>query len=70
MDTYVYAMLMRPPQLGAMPTSGMVSCSCEPVVPPSGHHTWGWVKYNRKLTDKEVSDYELEFIKEGDYPNE
>jgi len=64
MDMYCYAMLMRPPQLGAMPTDGLVSVSCEPVVPPSGHHTWGWIKYNRPLTDKEISDYELEEIED------
>lgn len=62
---YRYAMLMRPPQLGACPMDGLVSCSCEEFVAPSGHHAWGWLRYNRQLTQKEVDDYELEAIPNG-----
>lgn len=60
MKSYRYATLMRPPQLGACPMDGMISCSCEEGYAPSGHHYWGWVKYNRPLSAKEIYDYELE----------
>ena len=62
--TYRYAMLMRPPQLGACPMEGLISVSCEEDIAPSGHHTWGWAKYNRKLSDKEIYDYELEELRD------
>lgn len=59
-ETFRYAMLLRPPGLGACPMEGLIRCSCEEGVAPSGHHTWGWCEYSRKLTDREVSDYEME----------
>ena len=66
--TYKYATLLRPPQLGACPMTDLISVSCEEGVAPSAHLIWGWVKYYRRLTDKEVSDYELEFVEEGVCP--
>lgn len=66
--TYKYAMLLRPPQLGACPMVGLIRCSCEEGVSPLGHHTWGWIEYNRKLSDNEIADYELEPLKEGVCP--
>ena len=65
MKTYRYATLMRPPELGACPMEGMVAFSWENGIAPSGHHYWGWCEYNRKLTDKEIIDYEMEEL-----PNE
>lgn len=62
---YRYAMLLRPPQPGACPMEGLISCSCEEFIAPSGHHAWGWVKYNRRLSPKEISGYDLEEL-----PNE
>ena len=60
MTVYRYVLLMRPPCLGAFPMNGMIRCSCEEGIAPSGHHYWGWCEYNRRLSDKEVYDYEME----------
>lgn len=62
MTYYHYATLMRPPQLGAVPTPGLVSVCCEEGAAPSGHFYYGWAKYTRELTAKEVHDYELECL--------
>lgn len=59
---YRYALLMRPPQLGALPIDGLLITSCEPVDTPSGHHSWGWAEYNRMLSPEEIVHYELEYI--------
>ena len=57
-----YALLMRPPMPGAMTKNGLLECRDIKGNTPSGHPAWGWAEYNRKLTDKEISDYELEYI--------
>ena len=63
-DLYRYHLLMRPPTPGSIPISGLVNCYDEEGIAPSGHHTWGWAEYNRKLSDQEVYNWELE---EDDY---
>lgn len=60
MKEYMYYCLMRPPTPGAISIRGLVECREEEGVSPSGHHTWGWAIYNRKLSEKEINDYELE----------
>lgn len=57
-----YALLMRPPMPGAMPREGLMECREISGTTPGGHHAWGWAEYNRRLTEKEISDYELEYI--------
>jgi len=57
---YRYATLMRPAGPGAVPRDGWVDTSFDEFTAPSGHHAWGWVEYDRRLTDKEINDYELE----------
>ncbi len=64
MKQYKYFFLMRPPVPGAMPIAGLIECHEEEETAPSGHHTWGWALYNRKLSDQEVCNWELE---EDDY---
>lgn len=64
MKQYKYFFLMRPPAPGAMPIAGLIECHEEEGTAPSGHHTWGWALYNRKLSDQEVCNWELE---EDDY---
>ena len=54
-----YATLMRPPGPGAVPREGWIDTSFDELTTPSGHHAWGWVEYNRKLTQKEIDDYEF-----------
>lgn len=60
MDLYRYDLLMRPPTPGAIPIAGLVECREEVGISPSGHHTWGYAIYNRKLSDQEVYNWELE----------
>ena len=57
---YRYANLMRPAGPGAVPRDGWIDTSFEELTTPSGHHAWGYVTYNRKLSAQEISDYELE----------
>ena len=57
---YRYALLMRPPAPGAYPRENL-NCVCFEEKPaPSGHHSWGWAEYSHPLTEKQISDYELE----------
>lgn len=61
-----YYMTQRPPMLGAMPKEGLVSWAyldtdgekkvfCEKI----GCEAYAKLNYSRKLTEQEVSDYEL-----------
>lgn len=62
---YRYGCLMRPPGPGAVPRDGFVKCGFEHDVDPDiGHHYWGWCDYERRLTDEEVSSYELYYLGE------
>ena len=60
---YVYYLPFRPPMPGAMPRSGLVSMEDfgDKRETPIGIDAWGKVIYNRKLTDDEVYDYELNY---------
>lgn len=60
MERYRYLLLMRPPTPGAIPIKGLLECREEEGTSPSGHHTWGWALYNRKLSDQEINNFELE----------
>lgn len=62
MKIYRYATLYREPGPGAIPREGLLECGYTRGTAPSGHHAWGWVDYNRQLTDKEIHDYELEYV--------
>jgi len=57
---YGYALLMRPPMPGSVPRDRLVSCSDVCGTAPSGHSTWGYAIYSRKLTAQEITHYELE----------
>lgn len=58
---YRYATLMRPAGLGAVPRDGLVACEDCYGYAPSGHQMYSIADYDRRLTDKEIADYELEF---------
>lgn len=58
---YRYASLMRPAGLGAVPRQGLIACEDCYGEAPSGHRMYSFADYDRPLTDKEISDYELEF---------
>lgn len=64
-----YAFLMRPPMPGAMPREGLIECKEIHGIAPSGHRAWGWADYSRRLTEKEVQDYELEYVSSYETPD-
>lgn len=53
-----YLFLYRPPMPGAMPREGLQEVGYDEET-MNGRHTWGWAVYNRRLTEKEINDYEL-----------
>lgn len=59
--TYKYYTVRRPPDIGTVPKDFIHIESYGEIkqLDKSGYHAWGEVEYNRKLTDKEVNDYEL-----------
>lgn len=59
---YRYATLMRPPTPGSIPKDGLLEVKDIEGVAPSGHRAHGWAEYDRKLTDAEINDYELEYV--------
>ena len=58
---YKYGMRLRGFSIGCQPMEGLraVHDGCHPKY-------WSVLIYNRKLTDKEVADYELDYIGETD----
>lgn len=58
---YRYYLPMRPPSLGTQPKYADRFCDYDgrKYVDGIGREAWGWVEYNRPLTAKEQSDYEL-----------
>lgn len=58
---YKYYTIIRPPDIGAVPPDfiDIKSYDILKQVLKDGTMAWGEVTYNRKLTDKEVRDYEL-----------
>ena len=57
-----YATLFRAPGPGAVPKDGLICCGYTRGTTPKGRLAWGWADYNRNLTEKEISDYELEYV--------
>lgn len=59
---YRYYCPMRPPMLGAIPKSGLVSVHCfdmREFTEAAGREVWGWAEYNRELSENDVYNYEL-----------
>ena len=59
---YIYYSTQRPVSLGTYPKKGMREIVnfderkfCEEI----GREAWGFLRYDRRLDDKEASDYEL-----------
>ena len=68
MIQYRYLCSQRPPMPGAIPTAGLVSIE-EPqdgidtaVVDGRTVNCWGYVVYNRPLSDQEAKNYELTYV--------
>lgn len=62
--TYRYYSIMRPVSIGTYPKSGAVSIfnfDAKQPVEEIGRSAWGYIDYDRKLTEKEAQDFELVF---------
>ena len=59
-NLHPYHCMMRPPAPGAIPRDGLKRAECREGKTISGHHYWGTAIYDRKLTEEEIRDYELE----------
>lgn len=56
-----YYLTQRPPGIGCQP-EGFIEVEWfvgRIFVPSIGREAWGYVEYDRKLTEKEITDYEL-----------
>lgn len=62
---YYYGMRLRGFSPGCQPMDGFVIC-CTNFVHSHGYHDV--LIYRRELTEDELRDYELDFIKEVEYP--
>jgi len=59
---YIYYMTQRPPMPGAMPTEGLKFIDENTqlrFIDEIGRDAYARLTYNRKLTEKEIKDYEL-----------
>lgn len=57
---FKYGMRLRGFSIGCQPMDGLLERQDD----PSGRY-YDILVYDRKLTDKELSDYELDYIREG-----
>lgn len=69
MTYFYYGMRLRGFSLGCQPMNGFVGCVDKDKADKkdwfcfNGNRTyWDIVSYNRKLTDKEMMDYELDYL--------
>ena len=56
-----YYLTQRPPGLGCQPNDfiGVEWFVGKIFVPVIGREAWGYVEYDRRLTEQEIRDYEL-----------
>ena len=54
-ETYTYEMLYRPPSIGTHPTNGLIGHR-------EGGKRWGYLEYDRELSNEEVYNFDLRFI--------
>ena len=59
--TYYYGMRLRPFSMGCQPMDGLIDV--KPETTTRGRHYWNILVYSRELTDKEISDYELDDLR-------
>ena len=57
-QTHRYYLMQRPPGPGCQPKEGIVNIDYT-TGRLDGHIVWGSADYNRKLTEREIADYEL-----------
>ena len=56
-----YYLTERPPMPGTIPRGciNIMDFGIKKYVQEIDREAWGWVEYERELTDKEISEYEL-----------
>ena len=59
---YKYGMRLRPFGIGCQPMNGLVGV--EDYSTAKGRSYWNILAYDRELTDRETTDYELDYIGE------
>ena len=68
MIQYEYLCYERPPMPGAVPSDGLVKVKTPPdgvdsiIIRGVTYNCWGYVFYDRALSDTELSDYALKFL--------
>lgn len=58
---WMYLCKERPPAPGSIPRAGLIEVSDERMW-CDGKLCWGWVQYNRELSENEIKDYELIYV--------
>ena len=59
---HIYYSILRPVGIGTYPKGGLVefgNYDTRIFVPAISRMAWGWLEYDRQLTDKEKSQYDL-----------
>ena len=59
---YKYFFLFRPVSIGTFPKEGLVdfkNYDKRRYVPEIDHNAWGYLLYDRKLTEKEIHSYDF-----------
>lgn len=57
-----YYSILRPVSIGTYPKPGMVgfeNYDRRQYVPSIGREAWGWLEYDRELTEREQASYDL-----------
>ena len=62
MKQYYYFLRMRPPEPGAVPREGLISCTDREIW-YDGIRYWGEAIYSRELSREECNHYDLELHK-------
>ena len=57
--TYRYYLTQRPPSPGAIPSGSINTVSFDDKQDVDGLEAWGYVEYDKPLTENQISDYEL-----------
>ena len=60
---YVYGMRLRPFSIGCQPKEGFVERR-DSSTAWYGKEYWDYIVYDRELTDKEIRQYELDYLGE------
>lgn len=61
MGRYRYYYLLRPPGPGCQPkvSTELHAYDCKIYDEKAGREVWGWVEYDRELSDAEIDAYDL-----------